>query len=155
MWNGGFFENVTLGSLGLVVNLIHHTDICPIGPETQLITVIDLSGYHFVRVRFCACSSSSFLEHFRQLLRVGWFPASTLQPKTAFTFNLLDTYHKISMQGKLNLFDFYTAIMQKTDNRGHSKVKVYWSVVELIIQLTIFHSTGITRCRGASGSGVT
>ena len=123
-WNGGFFKNVTLESLGLVINLIHHDGICPVCPETQLIIVIDLSGYHLVRVRFCACSHSSFLEPFRQFLRVRWYPASILRPKTVFTFDLLDTYHKLSLQGKLNLYDFYTAIMQKTDNCGHLKVKV-------------------------------
>jgi hypothetical protein len=47
-----------------------------------------------------------------------------LRPKTVFTFDLLDTYHKISLQGKLNLYDFYNAIMQKTDNHGSSKTKV-------------------------------
>lgn len=83
-----------------------------------------MSGYHFVRVRFCACSHSSFLEPFRQLLRFDWYPASILRPKTAFTFDLMDTYHKVSMQGKLNLYDFYNSIMQKTDNRGRAKVKV-------------------------------
>ena len=87
-----------------------------------------MSGYHFVRVRFCTCSHSSFLEPYRQLLRFDWYPASTLRPKTAFTFDLLDTYHKLSMQGKLNLYDFYNSIMQKTDNRGHAKVKVCWSI---------------------------
>jgi len=115
---------VTLDDLGLVLNLVHSTDVCPVNPETQRILVVDLSGYHFIRVRFCACSRSSFLDPFRQLLREGWFPASILRPKTVFTFDLLDTYHKISMQGKLNLYDFYTAVMQKTDNCGHAKVKV-------------------------------
>ena len=86
--------------------------------------MIDLSGCHLVRVRFCMCSQSSFLEPFRQLLRVCWYPASVLRPKTAFTFDLLDTYHKISLQGKLNLYDFYTTIMQKTDNCGRSDVQV-------------------------------
>ncbi|KAF9778389.1 hypothetical protein BJ322DRAFT_1014720, partial [Thelephora terrestris] len=106
-WNGGFFESATLENLGLIVNLGHHnTDICPINTETQLITVIDLSGYHFVR-----------------LLRVRWYPASVLRPKTVFTFDLLDTYHKISLQGKLNLYDFYTTIMQKTDNCGRLDTK--------------------------------
>ncbi|KAF9791850.1 hypothetical protein BJ322DRAFT_998331 [Thelephora terrestris] len=122
-WNDGFFESETLENLGLVVNLGHHTDICPVNPETKRITVIDLSGYHFLRVRFCMCSQSSFLEPFRQLLRVRWYPASTLRPKTVFTFDLLDTYHKISLQGKLNLYDFYTSIMQKTDNCGRLNVK--------------------------------
>ena len=102
------------------------------------------------------CSHSSFLEPFCQLLRVSWYPASILRPKTVFTFDLLDTYHKASMQGKLNLYDFYTTIMQKTDNCGHLKVKVHAgpSVVPAI-RLTSVSSTGTTRCRGASGNGVT
>ena len=86
--------------------------------------VVDLSGHHTVCVRFCRCSKNGFLESYRQLLRVGWYPASVLHPKTVFTFDLLDTYHKISLQGKLNLYDFYNAIMQKTDNHGTSKTKV-------------------------------
>lgn len=115
---------MTLENLGLVIDLIHRTGICPSGSETQRILVIDLSGYHFVSIRFCACSQNLFLEPFRQLLRVRWFPASVLRPRTVFTFDLLDTYYKLSLQGKLNLYDFYTTIMQKTDNCGHLKVKV-------------------------------
>lgn len=88
--------------------------------------MIDLSGYHLVRVRFCMCSQSSFLDRFRQLLRVRWYPASILRPKTVFTFDLLDTYHKISLQGKLNLYDFYNTILQKTDNCGRLDIKVCW-----------------------------
>ncbi|KAF9784125.1 hypothetical protein BJ322DRAFT_1109984 [Thelephora terrestris] len=104
LWNGGFFESATLEGLGLIINLGHDTNTCPVNPETRLITVIDLSGYHF-------------------LLRVRWYPASILRPKTVFTFDLLDTYHKISLQGKLNLYNFYTMIMQKTDNCGRLDVK--------------------------------
>ena len=129
LWNSGFFENVTLESLGLIVNLHHHIgDVCSVNPDTQYVTVIDLSGRHVVRVRFCTCSQSSFLEPSRQLLRVRWYPASVLRPKTVFTFDLLDTYHKISLQGKLNLYDFYNMIMQKTDNCGRSNIKVCWFV---------------------------
>ena len=155
LWNGDFLENATLESLGLIINLAHSSDICPVSSETQRIFVIDVSGYHHVRVRFCACSHTSFLEPFRQLLRVRWYPASTLQPKTVFTFDLLDAYHKISLQGKLNLYNFYTAIMQRTDNCGHAKVNVCGGrQVALVIWLTPVDSTGIMRCRAASGSGV-
>ena len=86
--------------------------------------VVDLSGHHTVYVRFCRCSKNDFLENYRQLLRLGWYPASVLRPRTAFTFDLLDLYHKISLQGKLNLYDFYNAIMQRTDNHGCLKLKV-------------------------------
>ncbi|KAF9779310.1 hypothetical protein BJ322DRAFT_1113656 [Thelephora terrestris] len=30
-------------------------------------------------------------------------------------------YHKVTLQGKLNLYDFYLATMQKSDNQGRSK----------------------------------
>ena len=81
------------------------------------------------------CSRSSFLEPYRQLLRNDWFPASELRPQTAFTFDLLDTYHKLSMQGKVNLYDFYKMVMQKTDNCGRFKVQVLRFLFVLETQL--------------------
>lgn len=120
----GFFKRVTLESLGLVFNLGHSTQCCPASVETHRMLVIDLSGHHTVCLRFCRCSKNGFLENYRQLLRVGWYPASVLRPQTAFTFDLMDMYHKMSLQGKQNLYDFYNGIMQRTDNHGGSKVKV-------------------------------
>lgn len=115
---------MTLESLGLVINLGHSGSYCPSPAESRKLLVVDLSGHHTICIRFCNCSQGGFLEHFRQLLRVGLYPASVLRPGTVFTFDLLDTYHKISLQGKLNLYDFYNAIMQKTDNYGGSKQTV-------------------------------
>jgi hypothetical protein len=90
-----------------------------------MMTAINLSGVHQVDVTFCGCGNEDGLQvsRNRQLLRFGWYPASHKRPQTAFTFDFLDTYHKLSLQGKLNLFDFYNAILQKTDNRGgHRKI---------------------------------
>lgn len=53
-----------------------------------------------------------------------WYPASFDRPRTAFSFDLLETYHKLTLQGKLNLYDFYLAIMQKSDNQGRFKTTV-------------------------------
>ena len=154
-WNGSFFEGATLETLGLILNLCHSSGgICPVNPETQLITVVDLSGHHSIRVRFCKCSASNFLDSFRQLLRVRWYSASTLRPQTAFTFDVLDTYHKVSLQGKLNLYDFYATIMQKTDNCGRSNIKVRFSILCSIEQLKFPYSTSITKWLGVSASGV-
>ena len=153
---GGFFRRVSLEGLGLVVNLGHGGDSCPIFTNTEKMLVVDLSGHHAVHVRPCKCSKSGFLENYRQLLRVGWYPASFLRPKTVFTFDLLDTYHKISLQGKLNLYDFYNAIMQKTDNHGCSKVKV--RVLLLVATPSDSfspHSIGTMRCHGVYANGVT
>jgi hypothetical protein len=106
------------------VNLGHSGNPCSALPESQKILVVADSGQHTVQVRFCKCSKNGFLENFRQLLRLRLYPASAHSPKTVSTFDFLDTYHKISLQGKLNLYDFYHAIMRKTDNYGGSQVKV-------------------------------
>ena len=140
----------------MVVNLGHSGNYCPSPAEPQRILVIDLSGHHTVCVRFCKCSKSGFLESFRQLLRVSWYPASVLRPHTVFTFDLLDTDHKVSLQGKLNLYDFYNAIMQKTDNHGGSKPKVWvFLSVAACNSLSVPNSIGTTKCHGVYGNGVT
>jgi hypothetical protein len=86
---------------------------------------MDLNGLHNVRVTFCTCDPNlQWGERYRQLLRMRWYPASFSRPRTAFSFDLLETYHKVTLQGKLNLYDFYHAIMQKSDNQGRSKPMV-------------------------------
>ena len=106
------------------MNIGHSGNPCSSLPESQKILVVSDSGQHTVQVRFCKCSKNGFLENFRQLLRLRLYPASAHSPKTVSTFDFLDTYHKISLQGKLNLYDFYHAIMRKSDNHGGSQVKV-------------------------------
>ena len=61
----------------------------------------------------------------------------------------------MSLQGKLNLYDFYNAIMQKTDNHGGSKPKVVCVVLERRTKLIMTKSIGTTKCHGAYGSGAT
>ena len=68
--------------------------------------------------------SSEWVKNYCQLLHIGWYPASFKRLRTAFTFHILDSYHKISLQGKLNLYNFYTSILQKTDNCGRKKAVV-------------------------------
>ena len=113
--------------MGLVYFIGHGHTPCPsVEPSHhQQILIIGLNGAHHVNVQFCGCEKTpGWVEHYRQLLRMRWFPASFDRPKTAFTFDLLDTYHKLTLQGKLNLYDFHASIMQKTDNCGRKKAIV-------------------------------
>ena len=124
-WKDGFFDRASLFSLGSVCHLGHGGAACPTDSPPRTLTVVDTNGWHKLRVRFCSCIP----EQYRQLLRMRWYPASFDRPRTAFTFNLLETYHKVTLQGKLNLYDFYLAIMHKSDNQGRSKPMVrdfYW-----------------------------
>jgi hypothetical protein len=105
-----------------------------------MFTAIDLSGVHQVDLTFCGCGDENGLHvsKNRQLLRFGWYPASHQRPQTAFTFDFLDTYHKLSLQGKLNLYDFYTGILQKTNNRGGHRKIVRVNYFVAVSSLTAF-----------------
>ena len=121
-WQNGFFNRTSLYSLGFVCHLGHKGDPCPIESSQRDLVIVDVNGWHKVRVGFCECGVNT--ERYRQLLRMRWYPASFNRPRTAASFDLLDTYHKLTLQGKLNLYDFYHSIMQKADNQGRLKTMV-------------------------------
>lgn len=148
---------MSLNTLGHCFYLGHEHLPCPSSPRAQRIIIVDDNGIHHVNVQFCACTSSpQWVEKYRQLLRVGWYPASFRRPKTAFTFNVLDSYHKLMLQGKLNLYDFYSSLAQKTDNCGRKKVIVsHVSFSVGSFPLTFNSSIDIMRCQGVFASGGT
>jgi hypothetical protein len=78
--------------------------------------VFDISGIHHVSVDFCDCRTGGIVHTRTQLLRARWFPATFNRPKTAFTFDCLDTFHLLTLQGKMPLYDFYHTVLHKTDN---------------------------------------
>ena len=63
-----------------------------------------------------------------QILRQGWFPATFNRPQTAFTFDCLSFFHELTLQGKVNLYDFYHTLLQVSDNANLEK-----TVVSLIL----------------------
>lgn len=117
-WNGLYFCNKTLQGIGLEVQAGHdHGEECP-APVSRSIDfeVLDVSGQHTVSIAFCGCPGA---RHIRvQLLRMRWFPASTERPNSAFTFNLLNTFQLLNLQGKISAYDFYSSMTHKTDNLG-------------------------------------
>lgn len=116
-WNGRYFEESTLTSVGLVVQLGHRTDeTCPHPSKLHNLMVFDLSSAHRLVVRYCYCDSHP-PKHI-QLLRVRWFPATMERPSTAFAFDILDFFHKLQNQSKCNPYDFYNAIIQRTNAAG-------------------------------------
>lgn len=119
---------VTLQNLGLRVQLGHGGSSCPLpsaGPEH--FCVLDTSGVHYISVDFCDCRTNGFVHHRAQLLRARWFPATFNRPQTAFTFDCLDTFHELTLQGKTPLYDFYYTILHKTDNLELNKTIVSYS----------------------------
>ncbi|EIN06945.1 hypothetical protein PUNSTDRAFT_33123, partial [Punctularia strigosozonata HHB-11173 SS5] len=116
-WLDGCYHRRTLSELGLRVQL-GHLDGSPChnsvpGPNDFL--VFDSEGYQHVNVRFCECSGRL---RWQQLIDIGWYPASVDRPKTAFTFRFLDAFHRITLQGKISLHDYYLSVVNKTNCAG-------------------------------------
>jgi hypothetical protein len=92
------------------------------GPPKFLI--IDTSGVHRISIDFCNCCSNGIIHKRTQILRAGWFPATFDRPHTTFTFDMLDMFHELTLQGKTTLYDFYYTILRKTDNAKLEKMTV-------------------------------
>lgn len=57
-----------------------------------------------------------------------------LRPMTGFTVRLLEMYHTLALQSKVNGFDFYHSIVTLTDGSGLCDVKVRLGAARLTIK---------------------
>ena len=141
-WTGNFFKRTTLKTLGLRVQLGHvgkkqcggrrpaHTDF----------VVLHTNGIHNVGLDYCLCQSTEEVgDYWQQLMRRKWFPGSVLEPRTACTFEVLELFHRLTLQGKMSLYDFYAGLEKRTDNTGTLKLKVdIMSVTKCSMSLILF-----------------
>ncbi|CDO74326.1 hypothetical protein BN946_scf184348.g1 [Trametes cinnabarina] len=115
-WSGTYFKPRSLRELGMVVRPAHLDGKSCISLSTSVdVVVLHVNGVHTVRLEFCECSAS---KRRTQLLRLGWWPATPFEPKTAATMVLLRQFHLLNLQGKLPAYDFYRALELATDNIG-------------------------------------
>ena len=111
----------SLRAAGLEVHLGHDDNRCPNPGERQSkFVVCDLSRFHQLNLTFCNCvrADEGVVTSWTQLVRAGWYPASTTRPTTAFTFKLLEFFHELMLQGKTNLYDFHRTVARVTNNSG-------------------------------------
>ena len=120
-WNGTFFEKCDLRDLGLVIQLGYAQGVCCPAPLPALrsLIVIHTNGLHPVNVQFCQCSQAHIAgSRIDQMLRRQLFPATLTEPSTVATFELLHTFHVITLQSKITAYDFYMSLEKFTDNTG-------------------------------------
>ncbi|KAJ7736968.1 hypothetical protein DFH07DRAFT_870631 [Mycena maculata] len=117
-WNGSFFQRRSLHSLGLVMQLGHPPGYSCTNstPAHVHFTVIDVTGVHPVRVRFCNCDSR--VEHRQQLMRVCWWPATARDPQTCATFAVVRLFQIMNCLGNLSAHDFLRSLELLTNNDG-------------------------------------
>ncbi|KAG2072200.1 hypothetical protein BDR04DRAFT_1127719 [Suillus decipiens] len=76
--------------------------------------VVDMSGLHFLMIRFCQCANS--LSPDMQLLEIGLFLASFTSPKTAFTFAVLDDFLLDKLECGTSVINYYSKLRRITSS---------------------------------------
>ncbi|KAH6905400.1 hypothetical protein BKA70DRAFT_1373172 [Coprinopsis sp. MPI-PUGE-AT-0042] len=121
-WNGQFFEKSSLHALGLWFQLGHSGGQCErsvAGPSN--FTVFHTTGVHKVNVRFCDCRT---VDRLCQLLRARWFPSTHDHTQTVFTFDAIEQFQELTLQGKTTLYDYYHTLIRRC-NDFHNIIR-YW-----------------------------
>ncbi|KEP46268.1 hypothetical protein V565_208720, partial [Rhizoctonia solani 123E] len=122
-WTGNIWRSACLANLGLVLYLGHGGRPCPDILETSNIHVGDLGGYVDVRVQYCKHDLDASITKAQQLIRARLFPCSDLRPKSAFTFNLLDTFNIFTTLGRTSAYKFDSVLTRITKPGFPTSVK--------------------------------
>ncbi|EMD36180.1 hypothetical protein CERSUDRAFT_24966, partial [Gelatoporia subvermispora B] len=112
-WNGRYFERLSLHELSLVVQLGHRPRSSCLASTPRNMTIVHVNGIHRVKARFCECDVS--VERWQQCIRMGWWPATVLEPETCFTLALMRLFHTLNLQGNITAYDFYRTLEGLTD----------------------------------------
>ncbi|KAK0471641.1 hypothetical protein IW261DRAFT_1344265 [Armillaria novae-zelandiae] len=118
-WTGSYFKKISLGDLGLVIQLGHKLGkTCQIPAIVRSFVVIDVDGIHTVQISFCECTRNVEVARYRQLLRSRLWPATTIFPQTAATFRVLNLFQVLSFMSKVSAYEFYHTLARLSDNTG-------------------------------------
>ena len=154
MWNGRFFERSDILAHDLTLNLCHYPDDCPSIPldtdsqtpfDTEIsdeddefveysrstphsgsrsnLIIISSTGIFRRSVRWCHCAKKTD-QYIQLLLHARLFPASFKNPKTAFTFEVLDHFLIDSLECKTAAMNFMSKIRRMTNEAFPSRVPV-------------------------------
>ncbi|KAJ6585954.1 hypothetical protein B0H19DRAFT_1250699 [Mycena capillaripes] len=127
-WNGTYFEDSSLKTLGLRIQLGHKRgEPCPgtlartpeetAKAQADSFCIVDINAIHEVALDFCTCGKA--LPHTIQLLHARLYPATTVRPSSAASFWVLRKFHKLSFESKCSAYEFYNALARETNNTGN------------------------------------
>ncbi|KAJ7667892.1 hypothetical protein DFH06DRAFT_983104 [Mycena polygramma] len=78
--------------------------------------IMDVLGISTMKINFCDCDTS--ITHRQQLLRVNLWPATSVDPQTCATFNVLRLFEAQNCLGKISAYDFVRSLELLTNNDG-------------------------------------
>ena len=87
-----------------------------------VITVINRSGIHKIGIRWCCCPNAPKRDI--QLMAAGLFPATFRNPKTAFTFRVLEEFHLDNLKCKTTPSQFSSHLRRLTSDEFPNTVPV-------------------------------
>ncbi|KAM6490841.1 hypothetical protein JOM56_013710 [Amanita muscaria] len=118
IWNGTYFERITLKSLNLHIQLGHPiSEQCPLPrPASEdSFVIIGSHGIHEVGLDFCGCGHSSGTM-VQQLLHRRLFPATVQNPTMAATFRTLHHFQLLNFEAKCSAYEYFQTLVRETDN---------------------------------------
>jgi len=78
------------------------------------LTVVHTLGIQFCDVMYCNCQGS--LDSHLQLMMAGLFPATTKEPRTVFTFQVLDDFIQDNVECGTSAMNYYSKLRRITSN---------------------------------------
>ena len=87
-----------------------------------VITIIDRSGVHEISIRWCCCLDAPGRD--MQLMAAGLFPATFRNPRTAFTFRVLEEFHLDNLECKTTSSQFFSRLKRLTSHEFPNAVPV-------------------------------
>ncbi|KAF9012929.1 hypothetical protein BDZ89DRAFT_1142715 [Hymenopellis radicata] len=112
VWHNYCWERTSLADMGLVFQLGHQ------GAIEHRMTVLHLNRVHTVAFRYCGCAVSDNELHWQQLMRCGWYPATTRSPAMCATMELLSFFRQLKTEATVNVHDFTTILEDESDPYG-------------------------------------
>jgi hypothetical protein len=126
-WSDGHFRRTSLYTLGATVDFGHPRRAACDNPTSGLLTftVIHTNGLHRLRVWYCGCEGAP--SPFKQLLQRRLWPATTKNPRTVATFEVLWHFEILNAIGHTNATDFFQALAHSTDAKRQTALPVCYS----------------------------
>ncbi|KAG2112339.1 uncharacterized protein F5147DRAFT_572647, partial [Suillus discolor] len=82
----------------------------------RITTIVDMSGVHTHMVKYYTCANAPSADI--QLFQMGLFPVSFNQPKTAFTFNVLNNFLLDNLECGTSAMNYYKCISSLGTGEG-------------------------------------
>ncbi|KAJ7495577.1 hypothetical protein FB451DRAFT_1164304 [Mycena latifolia] len=141
----GYFVRHDISKLGHIIQLGHKGRPCPSPVGERMFTVVDANGVHSTRLAFCGCQEQP-ANKIKQLMRAWLFPATTRDPHTAFTVNMLKQFQLHNLESKKAAYDYLGAIRRLSDNSFTADVQnpyaAFLRVVRVFNYLTLVKRCG-------------